>query len=1054
MIKICSLLCLCAVSVTAATLGQVIPLVGGASDLVLDEANSRLFLTASTQNLVQVYSLQKKSFLSAIPTDQTPLSATLSRDGKSLFVVCYNSSVLDVIDLTTLAITNRLPLPAKPVGVAAGSDGRVLISTTGSGTNGASNVLLLYNPAPNAAVILSSLSATPPVGAAPTFPPPSSRPFLSKHSQLAASRNGSYIAGVNVPAAGSATVFVYETASGTVLRARAIPGSSTALAISDDGTRILSGVNLFDASSLRLLAQQNSANSPYPITPGTIFTTAAVQGGAAFTPDGQTLYTGFNISPVQVPAAPSNVSELMLTDPDNLLIRMGIQLPDNLAGRMVIGSDGSNVYALSDSGFVILPAGTISQSALAMPSTDAVLLTRDPCAVTSQTSSAAVNINNPGKGRVTATAQLLQYPGQANQANPATAPSARSSQDAAGPQLVFGFNPSVPQGTATVTPPHDFLIQSPEAINIPDRIRVYENSRDSDARGTIVPVPVGIAAGATLPDLAYDATRQRVYIANSGLNRIEVYDIKQQAFLTPVKVGQLPVSMALTPDANTLYVANSGGETITIVDPDKMQAVGTVNFPPLAFNSTLAAITPSVIAAGLSGPQILMSDGSLWTVSGSTLVLRGVSTLLGQTAAGLPVKLPVPSTMAATAGGEYILLATGTGLAYLYDATLDDWVAERQISTAAATGYIGPVVAGAKGQFFVVNGMLLNQALVPVRAAAGLISAMATVGSNSYAIYSPPATGGTTAPAIQILDGTTGNSPLQVNALEGPATQIAATGRALIGGRTMAVDSTGTTAYIITASGLSIIPLAAVATADRPIVNPRGAVSLATNQLPVAPNVLMSIFGQNLASNDAPATTPWPVILGGACVTLNNVALPLFMASPTQINAQIPPNFATGTFPLIVHSLARQAASVSQQLAVSKYAPGVLIDANGQLALFHADGKYVNKNNPATRDEPLTMYALGLGPTTGGPVTAGTPSPSNPLAASGKVAVFFGNPGYKQAAIIVDWSGLTPGLIGVYQLNLRIPGFHMNGDALPVSLQIGGVSSPTKGAAVPYVSVD
>jgi uncharacterized protein (TIGR03437 family) len=53
----------------------------------------------------------------------------------------------------------------------------------------------------------------------------------------------------------------------------------------------------------------------------------------------------------------------------------------------------------------------------------------------------------------------------------------------------------------------------------------------------------------------------------------------------------------------------------------------------------------------------------------------------------------------------------------------------------------------------------------------------------------------------------------------------------------------------------------------------------------------------------------------------------------------------------------------------------------------------------------------------------------------------------------VDWSGLAPGWFGLYQLNLRVPGFHMKGDALPVTLRVGGVDSPTKGPAVPYVSV-
>ena len=46
------------------------------------------------------------------------------------------------------------------------------------------------------------------------------------------------------------------------------------------------------------------------------------------------------------------------------------------------------------------------------------------------------------------------------------------------------------------------------------------------------------------------------------------------------------------------------------------------------------------------------------------------------------------------------------------------------------------------------------------------------------------------------------------------------------------------------------------------------------------------------------------------------------------------------------------------------------------------------------------------------------------------------------------------GLVGVYQINARVPGFHLKGDALPVTLRIGGVSSPTTGptAALVYVN--
>jgi uncharacterized protein (TIGR03437 family) len=87
-------------------------------------------------------------------------------------------------------------------------------------------------------------------------------------------------------------------------------------------------------------------------------------------------------------------------------------------------------------------------------------------------------------------------------------------------------------------------------------------------------------------------------------------------------------------------------------------------------------------------------------------------------------------------------------------------------------------------------------------------------------------------------------------------------------------------------------------------------------------------------------------------------------------------------------------------------------------------------------------------------VTAGTPSPSSPLAVTAPVNVYFGNPLIKEAGIIVDWSGLAPGMIGVYQLQVRIPGAHINGNALPVTIKIGGVSSPTTGVNIPTIWVE
>ena len=50
------------------------------------------------------------------------------------------------------------------------------------------------------------------------------------------------------------------------------------------------------------------------------------------------------------------------------------------------------------------------------------------------------------------------------------------------------------------------------------------------------------------------------------MNRVEVFDIQKSQFIASIKVGQLPRSIALSPDGGTLYVANSGGENISSLE--------------------------------------------------------------------------------------------------------------------------------------------------------------------------------------------------------------------------------------------------------------------------------------------------------------------------------------------------------------------------------------------------------------------------------------------------------------------------------------------------------
>ena len=480
--------------------------------------------------------------------------------------------------------------------------------------------------------------------------------------------------------------------------------------------------------------------------------------------------------------------------------------------------------------------------------------------------------------------------------------------------------------------------------------------------------------------MAIDNARQKIYIANSGLNRIEVFDMAAQQLLSPIKVGQLPHSLAIAPDGNTMYVANSGGESISMIDLNRGQVTGKVQFPMVAFNASAALVTPSIVAAGLSGVQIVMSDGSLWAVRDGIAAPRASSSIV-------PATITAPRSMVATPDGRYILLLGGNGTAYLYDASSDAYVISQPVVSAPIQGYYGAAGAAVGGQYYLVNGLILDGALTVTgsagaRATARPVSAVYPISGNMFARFVQPtrtsaAAAVTSTPTIELVDAS-GNMRASVAALEGPLSTQIGTQRANINPRTMAVDSAGTTAYLLTASGLSIVPLGSVGPGNpntaRPQVNSNGVVNNANFTSGLAPGSLLTIFGQNLGASATADGTPLPTLLGGTCVTLDNTPLPLLLTSPTQINAQLPPKTTAAKHTLIVRSIDQKATTAAQSITVSKYAPAVFVDAqSGQAAIYHQDGKPVTKSNPATRDQQLYLYATGWASLRAAPSPRGCP---------------------------------------------------------------------------------
>jgi uncharacterized protein (TIGR03437 family) len=1079
--------------VAAATFGTVVAPAGGAaySDIVLDESRSRLYLVASAVNRVDVYNLKTKAFLTPIALSSIqPVSAALSPDSKYLYVTAYTSAELDVVDLSSNLVTSRVALPTNPEGVAVGADGRVLITAVATGTS-TTNTLLLYD-APTVQAgggsinALTAVPVVPPAASSPVIPAPPGRVYNSYRSHLERSRDGKYIIGVNSTTT-NRVVFVYETASGTVLRSRTVTNLSTVLAVGPDGGKFMAGPVLFDSSTLQVMAQENTANAPFafPVTTaaGGTFNQQINQGGAVFSPDGTVLYSAFNVAPIG--AARPSITELLVNDPDNLLINLGIEMPENLAGKMVIDSAGANVYAISDSGFTILPVGTIAQSPLAQPSAQSVLLVNDPCGVLKATASSDA-INNAGKGKFTVS--VATYTAPTTTLGPAApglppqpavsstittpAPSAQASNTGTTPAINFTYNASATTNPGTIGP-NDFTVSSTEAINIPGNIHVYQNYRDSVAPGTIVPVNINALPSEGLTDILMDSTRKLLYIANSGLNRIEVFDMTAKAFKTPIKVGQLPVSMAMTSDGGTLYVANAGGESISVVNLNKQTLSGSVVFPALPLNVSVSVSAPVAIAMSGRGPEFVMSDGTvngtLWKVDGNQAIPRKLNpAIFGTTATTVSGGTSTTTafwSLAATPAGEYVLLYTGTGNAYLYDYTIDDFTVNKTVLTTPLAGYRGPVTAGPQGRYYAVGGTFLNASLTPALGSTTGISpsgrpvaAVTAVSATQVALFTTPTRANATATVadpgqVELYDATTGASAGSTTALEGPYAQVIGNGTVSGFARAMAVDATTNTAYILTASGLSVVTVGPNATnaSLKPSINPGGVVSLGDFTPAIAPGGLFTIFGKNLGAS-ATGSSPLPTLLGGMCVTLNNTPIPLEMTSSGQINAQVPVTLAAGRYPMVLRSIANQTESSSSTVTVSAYAPAVLM-AGTQATIVHPDGTYLTADNPGVRDKQVLIYATGLGKTTGAAVATGTNVPASPAANTAAVQVFFGNPNLKQSAMIVNSSVLVPGMIGVNLITVTIPGAHTRGNALQVTIRIGGVSSSVTGPDVPTVAV-
>jgi uncharacterized protein (TIGR03437 family) len=228
--------------------------------------------------------------------------------------------------------------------------------------------------------------------------------------------------------------------------------------------------------------------------------------------------------------------------------------------------------------------------------------------------------------------------------------------------------------------------------------------------------------------------------------------------------------------------------------------------------------------------------------------------------------------------------------------------------------------------------------------------------------------------------------------------------------------------------------------APTPIPTVSQLVNAADGGTDVAPGGLALVQGSGLAPRSEFATGfPLPSTLGDACVTLGGIALPLFRVSPTEFLAQLPFSLS-GDEPLVV----RNPGGVSSPFTahIQTFAPAIFRTgtAGNQTGLAtvirQKNNDFVDFTNPVHPNDVLSIYLTGLGQTSP-PAPFGDAAPSDPLAVtSTPPTVTLGNSG-----LPVLFSGLVPGEVGVYIINVSVPHGVPSAVQTPLTVKQGSFST-------------